>query len=111
MVSIKYLLNINQELFKVEYFIKLIQYFGNFAEECLVVWPYDRLCKVSKILAEFNKVINFEKFLIYVLPNFNWNFVCASCYLNFWIANVTQNVYNGKFSNVNNEFYVTNVTN
>ena len=26
----------------------------------------DCLCKVSKILAEFNKVFKFEKFLIYV---------------------------------------------
>ena len=29
------------------------------------------LSKVSKILAEDNKVFNFLKFLIYVLPEFN----------------------------------------
>ena len=31
--------------------------------------------------------------------------------LNFLIGNPTQNVYNGKFANVNNEFKVTNVRN
>ena len=29
------------------------------------------LSRISKILAEFNKVFNFEKSLIYVLPKFN----------------------------------------
>ena len=83
----------------------------NFAKECFVVWPFDCLCKVSKLFAEFHQVFNFEKFLIYVLPKFKWNLICASCYLYFLIENLTQNVHNGKFSNLNNEFIVTNVTN
>ena len=37
--------------------------------------------------------------------------VCASCYLYFLIENLTQNVHTGRFSNVNNEFIVTNVRN
>ena len=32
MISIKFWQNINQELFKVNYLIKLNQYFGNFAK-------------------------------------------------------------------------------
>ena len=38
-----------------------------------VLWPHDCLCNVSKILAEFSKVFNFEKSLIYALPKFNSN--------------------------------------
>ena len=34
-----------------------------------------------------------------------------SCYLYFLIGNLTQNIYSGKFSNVNNEFIVTNARN
>ena len=48
-----------------------MQYFGNFAKECLVVQPHECLCKVSKILTEFNKVLSFEMFLIYVSQKFN----------------------------------------
>ena len=33
----------------------------------------------------------------------------AGCCLYFLIGNSTQNVYNGKFSNANNDFNVTNV--
>ena len=50
--------------------------------------------KVSKILVEFNKVFNFEKFVIYVLQKFNRNFICTRCYLYFFTENLTQNVYN-----------------
>ena len=45
----------------------------NFTQEFFIVWPHDCLCKISKIFAEFNKVFNFEKSLIYALPKFNWN--------------------------------------
>ena len=68
-LAIKFWKNTNQELFKIAYLIKLSQYFGNFGKECFIASPYDCLCKVVKILAEFTKVFNFEKFLIYVLPN------------------------------------------
>ena len=54
--------------------------------------------KVSKILAEFNKVFNFEKCAIYVLQKFNWNLTCICWCLYFLIENLPQNVYNGKFS-------------
>ena len=108
-ISIKFLQNINDKLFKVEYLIKNSQYFGNFAKECFIVWPHNCLCKVSKILTEFNKVFNFEKFLMYVQPKFNWNLICSCSYLYFLIGNLNQNVYNCKFYNVKNEFNVTNV--
>ena len=61
----------NEEVLKIEYLIIFSQYFGNFAQEFFVVWPHDYLCNVSKILAEFGKVFNFEKSLIYALPKFN----------------------------------------
>ena len=54
--------------------------------------------KVSKILAEFNKVFDFEKFVIYVLQKFNGNLICTCYYLYFLIENLTQIVYSGKFS-------------
>ena len=38
------------------------------------------LCKVAKILAEFNKVFNFEKFPIYVQLTFDSNLMCTCCY-------------------------------
>ena len=59
MISIKFWQNVNQKLSK---FI---------TKECFVVRPFDCLCKVSKIFTEFHQVINFEKFLIYVLPKFS----------------------------------------
>ena len=67
--------------------------------------------KGSKLLAEFGKVFNFEQFLIYALLNFNLNFKLNGCYLYFLIENSTQNVYNRRIFNVNNEFNVTAVTN
>ena len=42
---------------------------------------------------------------------FTWNFIHASCHSYFLMGNVTQNVYSGEFSNVNNEFNVRNVRN
>ena len=42
-----------------------------FLKNVLLCDLMDCLCKVFKILAEFNKVFNFEKFLIYVQPKFN----------------------------------------
>ena len=35
--------------------------------------------------------------------------ICAGCCLYFLTGNSTQNVYNGKFSDANNDFSVTNV--
>ena len=105
-VSIKFWQNINEELLKI---ISLVHYFGNFTQECFDMWLHDWNGKVSKILVEFYKVFNFETFLIYVLPKFNWNLISASCYLYFGIGNLTQIVYNGKFFNVSNEVNVTYV--
>ena len=62
-------------------------------------------------MAEFDKVFNFEKFLIYALPKHNLNFICGCCYLYFLTGNLTQNVYNGRLFNVNNEFNVIDVGN
>ena len=101
----------NEEILKIEYLIILSQYFGNFTQEFLVVWPHDCLCKISKILAEFSKVFNFEKPLIYALPKFNWNLMSAGCCLCFSIGNLAQNVYNGKIFNVSNEDILTNARN
>ena len=56
--------NINEELFKAEYLIKLSQYFGNLAKAVNKTF----FSKASKVLADFDKVFHFEKFLIYVLP-------------------------------------------
>ena len=64
--------------------------------------------KASKVLADFNKAFHFEKFLIYVLPKFNRNFIQDSCPLYFYVGNLTQSVNNSKFFNVNNEFNVRN---
>ena len=77
-VSIKFWQNISEELFKIEYLIILSQYFGNITQEFFVVSPHECLCKISKLLAEFNKVFNFEKSPIYILPKFNRNLMCAS---------------------------------
>ena len=59
---------INEELFKVEYLIKLSQYFRNLAEAVMRLYSKTFFSKVFKVLADFNKLLNFEKFLIYVLP-------------------------------------------
>ena len=101
----------NEELLKIEYLIILSQYFGNRTQEFFVVWPHDCLCKIPKILAEFSKVFNFEKSLIYSLPKFNWNLMSAGNYLYFLKGNLAQNVYNGKFLNVGNEDILTNARN
>ena len=61
----------NEEVLKIEYLIIFSRYFGNLTQDFFVVWPHDYLCNVSKILAEFSKVFNFEKSLIYALPKFN----------------------------------------
>ena len=61
--------NTDQKIFKVEYLIKLSQYFGNFAKAVIRSYNKTFFRKVSKILAEFDKLFNFEKFLIYALPN------------------------------------------
>ena len=70
-VSIKFWLNINEELFKVEYLIKLSQCFRNLAKTVMKSHNKTFFSNVSKILAEFNKVFNFEKFVIYVLQKFD----------------------------------------
>ena len=63
--------NINEELFKVEYLIQLSQYFRNLAEAVMRLYNKIFFSKAFKVLADFNKVLNFEKFLIYVLSKFN----------------------------------------
>ena len=70
-ISIKFWQNINQELFKFEYFIKLSQYFGNFAKAVKRSCNKTFFSKAFKMLTELNKVYNFEKFLIYALSKFN----------------------------------------
>ena len=40
-----------------------------------------------------------------------WLLICAACCLYFLTGNSIQNVYNGKFSNANNDFSVKNVRN
>ena len=51
--------------------IKQSQYFGNFAKTVKRSYNKTLFQEVFKILAEFDKVFNFEKFLIYVLSKFN----------------------------------------
>ena len=75
-VTIKFLKNINQEFFKVEYFIS-----DNILETLLNSALLCDLCKNSKILDEFDEVINFEKSLIYVLLKFKGSVTYASCYI------------------------------
>ena len=60
--------SINEELFKAEYLIKLSQYFRNLAEAVMILYSKTCFSKAFKVLADFNKLFNFEKFLIYVLP-------------------------------------------
>ena len=67
-VSIKSLKNINEELFKVECVIKLSQYFRNLAETVIRLYNKTFFSKAFKVLADFSKLFNFEKFIIYVLP-------------------------------------------
>ena len=69
---IKFQLNlwqdINKELFKVEYLIKLSQYFRNLAEAVMRLYNKTFFSKAFKVLDDFNEVFNFKKLLIYVLP-------------------------------------------
>ena len=51
--------------------IKLSQYFGNFAKAAIRSYNKAFFHKVSRILAEFDKVFNFKNFLIYALPKYN----------------------------------------
>ena len=78
-VLIKFWQSINEELLKIKYLIIPSKYFGSFTQDFFVVWPPDYVCKISKILAEFIKVFNFEKSFIYALPKFNWNLMSAGC--------------------------------
>ena len=64
-VSIKFL---DEELFKVAYLIELSQNFRNLAEAVMRLYSKTLFSKAFKVLADFNEVFNFEKFLIYVLP-------------------------------------------
>ena len=67
--------------------------------------------KAFKVLADFNKLFNFEKFLTYVCQKFNRNLIWDGCCLYFYVGNLTQNVNNSKLFNVNNDFNVRNVRN
>ena len=58
-MSTKFWQNINEELFKAEYLIKLSQYFGNLAKAVMRSQNKKFLSNVSKILAEVNKQLNF----------------------------------------------------
>ena len=51
--------NIKEGLFKVEYLIKLSQYFENLAKAVMRSHNNKFLSKVSKILTEVDKVFNF----------------------------------------------------
>ena len=67
--------------------------------------------KVSKILTEFNKLFNFERFLIYVFSKVQLNpYMCCLLFI-FLNRKSDPNVYVGKFSDVNNKFLVKNVRN
>ena len=78
----------NEELLKVEYIVNFSQYFINFANAIIRSRNKTFFRKVSKKLAEFDKL----------------SFIFLDRKLN-------QNVYNGKFCNVNNEFNVATVRN
>ena len=58
--------NINEERFKVEYLIKLSQYFRNLAEAVMRLYSKTFFSQAFKVLADFNELFNFKKFLIYV---------------------------------------------
>ena len=68
------------------------------------------LSKGSKILAEDNKVSSFKTYSFMLCQNLiKTLYVLTGCCLYFLIGNATQNVYNGKFSIINNDFSVTNI--
>ena len=50
--------------------MKLSKYFGNFTKAVKKSHNKTFFSKASKIFAEFKKVFNFEKFLIYVLKSY-----------------------------------------
>ena len=54
---------------------------------------------------------NFENSSFMFCQKFDLTFICASGYLYFLIGHLTQNIYIGKFSDVNIEINVTNVRN
>ena len=56
---------------KVEYLVNFSQYFENFTKSIIGSCNKTSLRKVSETLAEFDKVFNFGKFLIYVSAKFN----------------------------------------
>ena len=68
--DIKFQLNfwqsINEKLSKVENLIKLSQYFRNLAEAVMRLYNKTFFSTAFKVLADFNKLFNFEKFVIYV---------------------------------------------
>ena len=67
--------------------------------------PLHCYSKVSKILTQNKRKCNFKKFLICLLLKvLTKETLCASYNLYFLIGNLTQNVYNGKFSNVYHSF-------
>ena len=51
----------------VENFLELSKYFGKFATSSFIVPPHNCLNKVSETFADFKKVFNFKKSLMYVL--------------------------------------------
>ena len=59
--------NMYEELFKSEYLIKLSQYFRNLEKAVMGFYIKAFFCRASKVLADFDEVFHFEKFLIYVL--------------------------------------------
>ena len=67
-VPIKFLAKHRKGTFKVEYLIKLSQYLGKLSKAIMRSLNKTFFSNASKILAEFNKEFNFEKFLIHVLP-------------------------------------------
>ena len=69
--SVKFWQNRNEELLKVGCPVNFSQYSGNVAKA--IIGPCNKTIfeKVSKTLAEFDKVLNFEKFLIYVVTKSN----------------------------------------
>ena len=48
--------------------LKLSQYFRNNTEAVMRLYNKTFFSKAFKVLTDFNKVFQFEKFLIYVLP-------------------------------------------
>ena len=51
-----------------EWSVAYVSYFRNLAEAAMRLYNKTFFSKTFKVLADFNKLLNFEKFLIYVLP-------------------------------------------